>query len=291
MTLWKEWKIKTKERKEAQMKKKFGFLGIALMVVALVMLLVPGMLFADEPTTVTVNWTGAGGIGAIVNSGDAMTTFNTSGGAISGAFTAIDANNNPYSYGVDNFTTQLVASVASVGDGWISSRTDRLTSKESMYGAPGQMTSSFLSVTDGTGSMAIRTESNFASMIDPTYGYQLAGGHNIVADANFYTLQRYVEASDHSFGSFTASGNGQATLDSMVSEMSATGVRLGWGGGCYTDASFNATGSDGDVTITGSGDNLVKFEGLGIQSGGGALSIIANWNNSFSISNYSLTAN
>lgn len=270
------------------MKKKFGFLGIALMVMALVMLLVPGTLFADEPTEVNVNWDGAGFVGTLVNTGDAVTNFSTGGDYIKGYFTAKDANDNPYTYSVDTFTTQLVANVT---DGYIFSETDRLTSKVSMYGDPGQYTSSLLSVSDGTGSMAIRTVSNYAKMIDPTYSYQLPGGHNMVVDANLYTLQRFITASDGSYGSFYATGNGQATLDSMVSEMSATGVRLGWGGGCYTDASFNATGTGGVVDITGSGDNLVKFEGLGIQSGGGALSIIANWVNSFSISNYSLTAN
>lgn len=269
------------------MKKKFCLFGIALMVMALVMLLVPGTLFADEATEVNVNWDGAGLVGTIVNTGDAETNFSTDGNHIEGHFKAIDANNNPYSYGVDNFTTQLMANVT---DGYIISQTDRLTSV-SMYGDPGQQTFSLLSVSDGTGSMAIRTVSNYAAMIDPTYGYQLPGGHNMVVDANYYILERFVQASDGDFGGFYADGNGQATLDSMVSEMSATGVRLGWGGGCYTDASFNATGTGGYVNITGSGDNLVKFEGLGMQSGGGSLSIIADWVNSFNISDYSLTAN
>ena len=259
------------------------------LVLALILVVgISGVALADDPTTVTVTWAGGGAVGAGVNSGDAVTTFSTSGNAVSGTFTATDSNDNPYSYGVDTFTTKLVASVT---DGWITSLTDRLTSKTSMYGAPGQQSYSFLGVSGGTGSVALRTISNFASMIDPTYTHQLTGGHNIIANANSYLMQRLVTASDGSFGSFIASGNGQAELGSMVSEMSAIGVRLGWGGGCYTDASFTATGTGGLVNITGSGNSLVKFEGLGIQSGGGSLSIIADWLNNFSISNYSLTAN
>lgn len=270
------------------MKKKFCFFGIVLMVMALVMLLVPGIVFADEATEVNVNWDGAGFVGTIVNTGDAETDFSTVGNYIKGHFKAIDANNNPYSYGVDNFTTQLMANVT---DGYIMSETDRLTSKVSMYGDPGQYTYSLLSVSDGAGSMAIGTVSNFAAMKDCTYKNQLPGGHNMVVDANYYILQRFVQASDGDSGAFQAIGNGQATLDSMSSDMYATGVRFGHGCGCYTDASFTATGASGHVEITGSGGNLVKFEGLGMQSGGGSLSIIADWVNSFNISDYSLTAN
>lgn len=270
------------------MKKKFCLFGIALMVMALVMLLVPGTLFADEATEVNVNWDGAGLVGTIVNTGDAETNFSTGGNHIEGHFKAIDANNNSYSYGVDNFTTQLMANVT---DGYIVSQTDRLTSKVSMYGDPGQYTFSFLDVDGGTGSMAIGTVSNYAAMKDCTYQNQLPGGHNMVVDANYYILERFVQASDGDFGEFWAIGNGQATLDSMSSDMYATGVLFGHGCGCYTDASFTATGAGGHVEITGSGGNLVKFEGLGIQSGGGSLSIIADWVNSFNISDYSLTSN
>jgi len=257
------------------------------MVLALVMLLsISGVALAADPTDVSISWDGAGGVGGSVNTGDAVTTFSTLGEGIFGQFTSRDSNDNPYSYGVDTFTARLVASVE---NGWIESQTDRLTSKESMYGLPGQYTYSFLGVEDGTGSMAIRSVSNYASMIDPTYGYQLSGGHNIVADASYYEMVRYVEASDGDYGVFNADGNGQATLDSMVSEMSATGVRLGWGGGCYTDANFNATGAGGSVLVEGSGGNSVS--GMGVSMGGGTLSFIANWVGSISIPNYSLTAN
>lgn len=259
---------------------------VATLLAVIMLFSLGGVAMAADPTDVSINWDGSGGISGSVDTGDAVTSFGTFGDTITGEFTSRDSNDNPYTYGVDTFTTKLEASVE---NGQIESETERLTSKESMYGAPGQYTYSFLGVDGGSGSMAIRSVSNYASMKDPTYGYQLSGGHNIVADADFYVMTRYVEASDGDYGVFSAVGDGQATLDSMVSEMSATGVRLGWGGGCYTDANFNATGTGGSVLVEGGGGNSVS--GMGVSIGGGTLQVIVDWLNNVSIGDYSLTAN
>jgi len=99
-----------------------------------------------------------------------------------------------------------------------------------------------------------------------------------------------VEASDTDSAYVWALGNGQATLDCMNAEMSSSKVRLGRGCGCYTDANFNATGTGGHFEVSGTGTNGVSLDGLGISSGGGTLQFIANWNNSFSIADYSVSA-
>jgi hypothetical protein len=246
---------------------------------------------AAGPTQVDINWNGSGAIGSVVDTGDAVTTFNTSGNLISGSFTSADSNDNPYTYNVDSFSSYLNASVT--GGGSIAMTTERLTSKESMYGAAGQESYSFVGTNGGTASLTARTVTNYAALSDPTYTYQLPGGHNItVADSTSYLIQRYVGDGQGNSGEVIATGAGSATLDNMVSGASGNGgVSFGLGGGCYTDAAFNATGTAGSFQVTGVGNDSVSFNGLGVSSGGGSLSLVANWVNNFNVGNYSLTAN
>ncbi len=261
-------------------------LGIALVVSILASLLLGSAVLADDPTEVKITWDGGGGVGVTVDTGDAEAGFATFGDRIIGSYSTVDSNNNPYSYNVDNFSAYLNAYVE---NGYIGSSSERLTSKESMYGAPGQTSWSYVSVVDGTASMAYRTTTNYASLIDPSYGYQLSGGHNIIVDAGSYLIDRGVEASDGTNAYTLITGSGTAVLDNMTSGASATGVTLGRGGGSYTDANFSATG-DGSFTLSATGDTSVVFNGMGVSSGGGTLSFVANWVNSFNIADYSVTA-
>lgn len=264
---------------------------ISLLLVVLVSLMaLMGTTAFAAPTQINIDWNGAGQVGSSVNTGDSETVWSTAGNSIQGTFVASDKNDNPYNYGVDSYDAYINASVS--GGGYIEMQTDRLTSKESMYGPAGQQSYAFVGVNDGSAAMANRTVTNYASMKDPTYQYQLPGGHNItVAGSSAYEIKRYVSDGQGNSGNVWALGDGNATLDSMVSEEGGNGVRLGWGGGCYTDASYQATGTSGYFEVTGVGNNNVSYNGLGLSSGGGSLSVVANWVNSFNFNDYSLTAN
>lgn len=253
------------------------------------LLTVGGAVLADDPTTTTITWSGSGSVVGGVNSGDSNAGVNTSGVAISGTLTVVDSNNNPYNYGVDGFSSLLNASVT---NGWINTGTNRVNSYTPMYGAGGQQ--SWCNVgTDGTASVAYRSITNYAALGDGTYGYQLPGGHNVVITGATipYLINRGVTDGRGDLGSVVATGVGSATLDCMSAGASGVwALELGRGQGCYTDANFTATGASGQFTATGTGIDSVVFNGLGISSGGGTLSVIANWVNSFSINDYSLTA-
>ena len=159
-----------------------------------------------------------------------------------------------------------------------------------MYGAAGQESFSGVMVVDGTADMAYRSTTNFAGMVDATYTHQLPGGHNIVADADFYSIMRYIDDGRGNYGEFAADGTGQATLDLMSAEASGVwNLAFGRGAGCYTDANYNATGA-GHVEVTGTGDDSVTFNGMGITAGGGTLQFIADWVGSISVADFSLTA-
>ena len=267
----------------------------ALIVTLLVLGLLAGGVLAAGPNTVVMNWSGGGTVGTTVTAGDdAITTFTTGGAGISGSFTTTDSNDNPYSYNVDSFQSYLNASVT---DGYIESQTDRTDSYSGMYGSAGQTSYSFVGTSGGTASMASRTTTNYAAMADPTYGYQLPGGHNItVSGASSYQINRWVAAGNGDEAGFAAVGDGDAILDSMCSEASGVwALKFGRGCGCYTDASFTATGT-GNLLVGGAGHNSVTFNGMGVSAtgdgteGSANLSFIANWlNGSVGINDYSMT--
>jgi len=245
---------------------------------------------ADSPTDVNISWSGAGGIsGGITAGDDAGAGFETLGDVISGSYSATDSNNNPYGYNVDSFSTLFSGFV---DNGYMYTGVDRNDSYSPMYGAAGQQSWSFV-YTNGIASMAYRSTTNYAQMTDGSYGYQLPGGHNItVAGADYYEIDRGIDDGRGNSGWLYADGDGSATLDCMVSGASGVwNLQFGRGGGCYTDANFSATGSAGHFEVEGEGNNSVTFNGMGVSSGGGTLSLVADWLNNFSISDYSLTAN
>jgi len=267
---------------------KFKRVLLALILAMTMLFATSAVALADAPTTVTITWDGTGAVGGGMDSGVSNGGFTTGGSAIAGTYTATDSNNNPYSYGVDSFSSYLNAGVT---NGFIQTGVARVSSYVPMYGNGGQLDTAFVGVDGGTASMAFRSTTNYAQMVDATYTYQLAGGHNILTNADYYEIDRFISDGRGNSGEVSAYGNGQATLDCMSSEASGVwNLTLGRGAGCYTDANFSATGSSGYFSATGVGNDSVTFNGLGISSGGGALSIIANWVNSFSIGDYSLTA-
>jgi len=268
------------------MKGKYRILGTLALVLVL-MLTFAGTALATDPSEVNVIWSGSGIVDGVVTSGDdAITHFHSEGSSHTGEFNAIDQNNNPYSYNVDSCSFSMESSI--VGTGWTDLEVDRTDAKTS-YGAAGQESYTYVGVSNGTATLANRVSTNYASMRDCNYGWH-ANNHITVSNADSYTLQRYMDSGSGNFGGILASGNGDAILNCMNAEASAGQVRLGRGCGCYTNASYSATG-DGTFMVEGIGNNSVTFDGMGVSSGGGTLSFIADFINSFNIADYSLTAN
>jgi len=270
------------------MKTKKKLIGIIMTLVVLAGLLFSGVAFADDPTTVDVTWDGGGAVvGSVVAGDDATATFDSWGSNTHvGEFHAVDNNNNPYTYGVDSCTFSMETAIT--GTGWAQLTVDRTDSK---YGPAGQQSYAYVGIINGNAALQNRSVNNYASMIDANYGYQLPGGHNIVADASAYTIQRWMNSGNGDFAGLLAIGDGKADLGCMVSEASASGVRLGWGGGCYTDADFTATGT-GQFELMGTGDSSATTAMAPGMTGASSFDFIANWTNgTFTVPDYHVTAN
>jgi len=248
---------------------------------------------ADGPTTVTMNWLGGGTVGTTVTSGnDAVSTFSTGGSAITGTFSVTDQNDNPYNYQVDSVQSIINASVT---DGYINFQMNRNDSYTGMYGSAGQVSLGAIAVSGGTASYADRFTTNYAQMVDASYTYQLAGGHNMTANANNYSMIRAISEGNGDSAGFTATGGGTATLDCMSSEASGVWpLTLGRGAGCYTDANFSAAGF-GNLNVGGVGHNSVTFNGMGVtvigngSANSATLNFLAGWVGSVSMADYSMT--
>jgi hypothetical protein len=201
----------------------------------------------------------------------------------------VDSNNNPYNYGVDNFSSLLTANVT---DGYITTGMARLNSYAPMYGVGGQTDYSSVLVDGGTASMAFRSTTNYAQLVNASYGYQLPGGHNIVAVGDLYQMTRTISDGRGDSAAFNAMGTGSAILDCMSSEASgAWNLTLGRGAGCYTDANFNATGM-GTLQLYSTGVDSVTLNGMGanVTGPGANITFLASWSNSVSLTDYSVTA-
>ena len=278
--------------------------GIALIIALIAVMTMGGVVLADDPTTVTVDWGdggtgyGTGWVGTTVTAGDdAISTFQTSGNGVRGSFVATDQNDNPYFYNVDTFSAGIDAEVQS---GIIEFQTDRTDSEAGMYGSAGQQSYNFVG-TDGWGAMATNSWTNYASQKDCCYGHPWTpgGDHFEVAGADTYDIVKYIRAGDgdwaqvHAWQLTPGNGGGQAELDCMNSEMSGGQVKLGRGCGCYTDASFDAVGT-GSFVAEAHGNNYAEVCATGWNSYGSSasVSIVAGWvNGGCNIGDYSVTAN
>jgi hypothetical protein len=258
-------------------------------LIAIVLLFtIGGVVFADDPTTVDVSWDGAGLVSGSVNTGDASAVFQSNGATGNlGAFSATDSNNNPYSYGVDNGLFSLDTNLSGAGIAELT--VSRLTSKESMYGAAGQISYTGVSFTGGSATLQNRSSTNYAGMVDGNYGWN-ANDHVTVLGATTYALIRSMNSGTGNFAGIQASGAGDADLDCMSSEAKASQVRLGWGAGCYTNADFNANGS-GTMTLQAWGNNSATTAALPGMTGANSFSVIASWVGGFNVADYSTTAN
>jgi hypothetical protein len=293
-----------------------------LAVVCIMAIAVPCAVLADAPTTVVVNWVGGGEVTGTATAGTASVySFQTNGNTISGNFNTTDSNNNPYSYGVDSTNAYIDADVSG---GYISYQANRTGSYAPMYGAAGQTTSSFVGVgSDGVGEMATGNANNYAGGGTGTYAKpHTSGGYNYQASGTNYLIQSYVGVLPGNIYSpvgnnawLQSIGTGTAKINDMSNDYGGNSLTFGKGQGCYTNANaimtglgqfaVNAFGTNGiqsalgSYTLGGVSNLNIVATGTGINYGSGitttgnglgstTLSVIANYANGATVTDYSL---
>ncbi len=208
--------------------------------IAVMMIAVPAMA---APTTTNVTWSGFGinvGINAVAGD-DATSVFSTMANSGAGNFNFTNYSDNPYGYNVDTTDVFVNASVAGGGTmEFTNTRTDSLTS---MYGNAGQVSYSWVNSSD-VGEMATGTWTNYAALQDPTYGKpKTTNGHNFEASGASFEIVNSITASDGDGAQLWTQGSGSTMIDVMNSGSMGGAFSFGEGGGCYTNADVEATGS------------------------------------------------
>ena len=265
---------------------------LSLFISVLLIMGIVGVVAADTPTTVDIDWDGAGSVnGTVVAGDDSFATFHSEGNYHTGLFHAVDENDNPYTYNVD--TCLYTMETAIDGTGWADFQVDRTDAKTS-YGVAGQQSYSYVGVANGSATLQNRSKTNYASMRDCNYGWN-ANDHITVTGATSYTIHRYMDSdstiSGGNFASIFVYGSGNADLDCMNAEASAGQVKLGSGCGCYTNAEFSANGT-GTMQLDGVGNNSATTALAPGMTGATSFSFIADWvGGSFNVADYSTTVN
>lgn len=265
-------------------------ISMLVAILAITFIAVPAL--AADPTTTTVSWNGGGLITGIVNTVDTTTTFGINAIGASGSFTATDSNDNPYSYGVDSNTAYIQSSVT---NGSTYFQTVRAESTP-MYGAGGQTVYAFVG-SNGTGTMATGSSTNYAAMVNGTYNQPLLGGANFTATGtNFQIIQSIISGSGDA-AQFNSVGNGSAVINCMTTQAGATAADLGWGAGCYTNANATFTGA-GQFTVTAVGTSGITtpiadasgamVAGGWTANGASTLQTIMSYANGGSVGNFSV---
>jgi len=245
-------------------------------LLAIMLLMTSTMVFAT--TELDVDWDGAGGFSVDWDTGDAGMRFSTLGDRIMGTLYAKDYDDNPYSYGVDTFLTNVDAYVE---NGYIGYGVNRIDST-GMYGPADQSTSSSIGST-GWASLAFQTRTNFADLDSSNYGFQ-ANDH-FLAEGGYGARHEVYNGLNNAY--FEAAGDGTLDIDHMTDDTWTTRIKFGKGCGCYTNA---------DVTQTGSGyfELGAEFENsftMGGMTASGPVDYLQriSFSNGFSWSDYSFS--
>lgn len=259
---------KIKERRLHNLKKLLVL--IALLVVA--SMLIPSAVFAADPTSMVVNWSGGGVVnGTFTNKNDATYSFNVNANGASGTFTANGLNDNPFSYNVDSSNAYIKCSVSGGGfTNFIAQRTD---SYSGMYGSAGQLAYSSILADIGSAEMATGSSNNYAQMVNGTYGKPwTTNGANFEANSDNYAIYSFIGKSatidsnynitpSDNWAEFSVVGSGTAKINDMTNEASGCWpLKLGYGGGCYTNAKALLTGS-GIFAVNAVGTNSITVPG------------------------------
>ena len=232
-------------------------------------------------TTVDWDWDFYGGnFGGIFQAGDdALIEFNTVGSHAWGEFHATDADNNPYSYNVDNVSAKVKAWIDNGGD--IYFRMDRTDSWVPMYGPEGQYTETEIFSFDGSGFFATQLRTNYASMVTHNYGWVANSQYQV--SGTYFELWHKVYSSDDANAWLQAAGNGSVDVTLMSDEARGYGWlwKFGEGAGCHTNANASGTG-EGTFSMGATAPNLMEA-GMGWSAGGGDFLLALNYFNGFEI--------
>ena len=239
---------------------------------------------ASATTSVDTNWNGAGSFDTHFIAGDdAQADFWTNGNFISGSFQATDSDNNPYNYGVDSVEAKVKASVT---DGWMKYNFDRTDAKSSMYGDAGQNSYTFIG-SSGTGDLAWRSTSNYASLSSSNYGWQANG--QIQATGNQYIFHSFYIDDSYSEGAeIKFSGIASTVITDMSEKSGKSSYTFGKGCGCYTNAEVDIVGS-GTFDLNAYADNSIVTD-TGITTDG-FLNIHSEFGSGFHYNNFALSGN
>ena len=223
------------------------------------MLLTMGVALAA--TEVDVSWNGAGDVNATAGMGDDhVSKFSTSGNLVSGNFHVVNAEDNPYNYGVDTVNSYADAKVG-LG-GFIEYQIDRTDSKDSTYGPAGQQFYAWAYSSDGEAQMATGARSNYADLVSATYGKDKTdNGHNFEVGGTYFQAMQQITDGAGDGAYFKLEGTGSADIDAMSSVMGGSSFKLAKGAGCYTNADLAASGA-GRFTVSSWADN-----GINVDSG------------------------
>ena len=254
-------------------------LFVSLVAVVLALAVMNG---ARASTQVDTTWNGAGQYHlSFTGDDDATNTFNTGGDLISGEYHGINSENNPYHYGVNDVDAKVKASVT---NGFVEYTFDRTDSYTPMYGNAGQHSYSYVG-TDGTGSLAWHSHSNFASLKECNYGWQ--SNDQLQANGNHYLEHDFVVAPNVGAG-IVLQGSGTSSISDMSDESWKSSFKFGKGCGCYTNAEVNSVGS-GVFDLTAQAPNSIDTD-FGVHTDG-VLNVHSEFNNGFVFDDYALSGN
>ena len=260
------------------------------MATSLALMALMGVVAAQ--TTVSNTWSGSGNFASTIDaSGAQKTTFSTSGAWVKGSLDVVNQEDNPYNYGVPTVSTYLVAEV---GGGNLNYVVDRLKSKESMYGVPGQVAyTSAYADGDSLAEVATGARSNYANMGVGTYAKpKTSGGYNFQATgAGAYGFNHGVVASDGDGGEFILEGTGTAGVNAMSSDIGASSFKFGKGQGCYTNANVVATGSGMFQVNAAAGNQLQIDAGDVVVSGPATYNMAIGFGSGLTYGNFALSGN
>ena len=236
---------------------------------------------ASATTSVDTTWNGAGSFDTHFIAGDdANADFSTFGSAISGEWHATDSDNNPYGYGVDSVEAKVKASVS---NGWMEYNFDRTDAKTS-YGNAGQNSYTLID-TAGTGNLAWRSTSNYASLKSCNYGWEANG--QIQATGNQHIYHSFsINPTEGAVIEFT--GNADTTITDMSETSGKSSFTFGKGCGCYTNAEVDIVGS-GTFDLFAKADNSIVTD-TGITTDG-FLQVHSEFGSGFHYNNFALSGN
>lgn len=270
-------------------------IGLIVLVLSLALGTVAFAATPPPPDTVVITWDGGGIVtGSINATGDQTYDFSVAAGDTSGSFTMNNLLNNPYGYGVNSTNAQFIATVSGGSATYTTVHTDNYAP---MYGAAGQSTYSFIGASaDGSASMAMWNNSNYAFLQEANYGHAWTpDGNTFSADASSFQIIHQVTSSEGDYALVNAFGAGTADLDAMSSDIGAGGLTFGQGAGCYTDASYDGAGTQ-TVQFSSVGHSSVNQFGITVSgdgtAGSAAFNLITSFvNGAISIPNFAAAVN